>query len=450
MKKRLEKFNILFFIMLPIIDLLTALSTRFLNIPVSLGIILKGLYTLLIAVYIILYTNKQNKKSFCIYTLSLILYCLFFILTKKHIWHINTLITEITSMYKYLFTGYILYSYIIISKQNKNNNYQKIMLYSLICYTLLLLIPTITNSSFATYMYKSNEGSVGWFYSANEISIIMLMLYPFFYITLNKRIEQKQYWYLLLIIPIIISIYIIGTKTSWYGLILLTIIISIINIIKYLKTKSTNKFQILFYILLPILLIVLNNYSPTATNVTSSINETTTTTTAKNTDKKENKINYKECGKYYKFKNLVNNKKIVKITNVLLSGRESKAYTELVIYKNANLTNKLLGLGFTNNSNINNCYINKYIEIDLLDGLVHYGIIGLLLLIIPFISLLKNINIKNIKNTNKNTFIYLFTIIIILGLSLTSGHIIGYPTPSIYLSILLILLKENINNKKRV
>ena len=46
MKKKMEKFNYLFFIVLPFIDIITALMTRFINIPISLGIILKGLYSI--------------------------------------------------------------------------------------------------------------------------------------------------------------------------------------------------------------------------------------------------------------------------------------------------------------------------------------------------------------------------------------------------------------------
>lgn len=460
MKKRMKKINYLFFIILPFIDLITSLSTRFLSLPVSLGIVIKGLYTIFLAIYIILYTKTKSKKKFIFYLIMIIAYCLLFTLTKKHIWNLNTFFSEFISLYKFLFTGYILFAFIILNEDDYNNKYSKIMFYSLMCYVILLLIPELTNTSFNSYMYKDNDGSVGWFYSANEISSIILMLFPFYFSKLKEKIDNKQYWYCLLIIPIIYSIFIIGTKTSWYGLILISLIIAITYIIKERK----NKKLLIFALIVPCLLIILNQYSPTKSNLESSINTTSTNIKAKESNKdieveeikkdygqtsnNEDTIDFKKCGKYYKFKDLVKNEKISKITNVLLSGRESKAYTLLKIYKDANIFDKLFGLGFTNNSDINNCYIIKYIEIDLLDGLVHFGIIGLLIILFPFILLFKSIKLKQIKTSDSNTIIYIMTSLLIIGLSFVSGHIIGYPTCSIYLSILLILIMNQIKNKK--
>ena len=77
MKEKINKINNLFFIILPFIDIVTALMTRLVVLPVSLGVIIKGLYTVSIAIYIILYTKGKEKKQFIYYLIAIILYCSF-------------------------------------------------------------------------------------------------------------------------------------------------------------------------------------------------------------------------------------------------------------------------------------------------------------------------------------------------------------------------------------
>lgn len=480
MKEKINKINNLFFIILPFIDIVTSLMTRLIDLPVSLGVIIKGLYTISIAVYILLYTKGKEKKHFIYYLIAILIYCLLFIITKPHLWDITNLMKEVVSLYKYLFTGFILFAYIVLYKNKESKDkITKVMFYTLICYTVLLIIPAITNTGFNSYTRKSNSGTVGWFYAANEISAIILMLFPFYFSKLKEKIENKKYIYLFLIVPIIYSIYIIGTKTSWYGLILMTLVIFIIYLIKERK----NKKLVLFSLVVAIIPLLLNNISPTSSNVDSHIESIYTENTKKTTTKKVERDNktttkkqetttkfaeidtkeeidantdiaasnadkdFKKCGKFHKLKELIPNKKIYRAIFVVLSGRENKAYTELLIYKDTNLLNKLFGTGFVDSDLTNNCYIEKYIEIDLLDGFIHFGMIGLLILLFPYfytIKYLKNIKIKKLDSTN---LIYIFTFILLVGLSFVSGHILGYPTPSIYLNLLLILIINNIENK---
>lgn len=479
MKEKINKINNLFFIILPFLDIVTALMTRLIDLPISLGVIIKGLYTISLALYIILYSKGNEKKHFIYYLISIIIYCLIFIITKPHLWNLTNLLKEIISLYKYLFTGFILFAYIVLYKnKDSKNKIEKTMFYTLICYTILLVLPAITNTGFNSYTAKPNSGTVGWFYAANEISAIILMLFPFYFLKLKNKIEDKKYIYLLLVIPIIYSIYIIGTKTSWYGLILMSIVIFIIYLIKERKDKKL----VLFTLLVAIIPILLNNASPTSSNVDSHIEsiykDSTTTTTKKvdntkktttkkiesreyeqNIEKEQISSNtdiaatnadkdFKKCGKFHKLKELIPNKKIYRAIFVVLSGRENKAYTELLIYKDTPIMNKLFGTGFIDSNLTNNCYIEKYIEIDLLDGLIHFGIIGIILLLFPYFYLIKYIKNINLKKLDSNTLIYIFTFILMIGLSFVSGHILGYPTPSIYLNMLLILIINNIENKK--
>ena len=63
-------------------------------------------------------------------------------------------------------------------------------------------------------------GSSGWFYAANEMAIILIVLFPFSYMLLKKSI-------VLIIIPIISALLIstLGTKVSMIGLYVISLML---------------------------------------------------------------------------------------------------------------------------------------------------------------------------------------------------------------------------------
>ena len=63
-------------------------------------------------------------------------------------------------------------------------------------------MPEITNTAFSSYL-DDNKGTVGWFYAANEMAIILIVLFPFSYMLLKKSI-------VFVIVPII-SVLLIST-----------------------------------------------------------------------------------------------------------------------------------------------------------------------------------------------------------------------------------------------
>lgn len=68
-------------------------------------------------------------------------------------------------------------------------------------------------------------GSSGWFYAANEMAIILIVLFPFSYMLLKKSI-------VFVIIPIISVLLIstLGTKVSMIGLYIVSFMIFVFSI----------------------------------------------------------------------------------------------------------------------------------------------------------------------------------------------------------------------------
>jgi len=90
---------------------------------------------------------------------------------------------------------------------------------------------------------------------------------------------------------------------------------------------------------------------------------------------------------------------------------------------------------------------------DVLDIFYHYGIIGSILFLAPYIFiaylLIKNTIYKKIKLTLELCLIILL-ILLILGIGFLAGHIMGAPTVSSYLVIYLIRLYKIINKKEKM
>ena len=109
--------------------------------------------------------------------------------------------------------------------------------------------------------------------------------------------------------------------------------------------------------------------------------------------------------------------------------------------------NQLFGLSWTDRESIDYTTNNKLIEIDYFDILIHYGIIGFIIYFLPLVVFLFY-TIINIKYIKVETYIYLFTILTILGAALLAGHIFSAPAVSIYLILLMIISLFEIDKNK--
>ena len=442
MKKRI---SLLFIILLPFVDLITALNERYGFMPISVGIIYKVLIGIFLVIYILLFSKSKYKTINIIYWLICLLYVFVYFLSKQYIFMEKNVFIELSNLAKFIYTGFVFFGFLTLVDDLKldRKKINDVLFFTLIIYSSSLLISYFTDTGFATYPLRENfYGTIGWFFAGNELSAIILILYPSYFIKYNYIDRKYKIPYLLLFIPIIFSIFIIGTKVSWFGILLLTPVITIL----FIKKKWKHKKEIFPVLGIFLLVIVLSFFAPTIKNFEKSLNDEVINVVDESFDEaigdkeilitEENYVG-NHCGTYYNFNS--------DLLNKILSGRENKAYTLYNIYNNGTITNKLLGIGFTNNSVIGNCYVEIYSEIDLLDVLFHYGVVGLLIVLIPFIYIFKLL--LKIKKLTFDIAVYLFTALLLVGLSFVSGHIIGYPSCSIYFAIILLFLINSIKEK---
>ncbi len=417
-------------LLLPFLDLITALLTRNYNLIITPGLIIKGFF-MLGAVYYILITKSKYKKISLGLIVVFLLYMLFYFIFKIELINRTFIFNEVSYLFKLFFFPIIFLGLICFFDEDKLNKNEiiKLMKINLISMTLLLLIPLLLKTAHRTYP-TALFGYIGWFYAGNEIANIMIILYPFLYYFID---EKKKYQFLIFL-PIIYSILKIGTKVSLLGLIIVGTINLIYSLLKREKGKSfLYSISINLIILLTILGFSYKSYAI---------------------------YNFKYMTNYYNEKGLIidesdkeaiedlmedinflyNDNYFGKLIKPLLSNRNLFLANTLNIYgQNENNHKVWFGIGFSNTHKINDKNIAKLIEIDVLDIYFHYGICGLLIMLSPFLAILYLI-IKKRSEITLTSLYYLTILFLIFGISSFSGHVFMAPAVSIYLIFYLILL----------
>lgn len=430
MKNKGEKWLYLFLIFQPMIDLVTSLMTRFIDIPITIGMLTRGLFLLIIVAYTIF--NKKTNKKAIIYLSILCVFFLLYFITKADIFNINFLISEIKYLFKYMYFPIVtvcmmnIYDTLKLEKEKIFN----IFIVNLIVYSLLILIPEITGTSFLSYL-DANKGSVGWFYSANEIGAILIALFPNMYYMMFQRHSFAKI--IISFTIVILAMILLGTKTAFFGM----LITEVIYLLYYIFNSKKNRgYGLKISAILILFSFVIIPNIPAVKNMQRVISE-------------NNIIEESSEDDEYVFKN----KELQKVVRVAFSGRDKFFFRTLNIYDDANIDDKILGIGFTNREEINNNKIEKLIEIDPLDIYFHYGILGFILYFAPLIYIM----FKGLKYTIKNKFklsyfklTNIFTIGIITIVSMMAGHIYGAPSVSIYIALSIAMLNSALKKEEDI
>jgi glycosyltransferase involved in cell wall biosynthesis len=431
-----KKLFYIFILLLPIIDLITSICTRFFNMPISIGMIIKCLFIILLFYYLLFKSKSRYRKTTILYFIFIFIFLFLYFIFKPDLLNKLYLLNEIKYIAKFLFFPISFFTLLCFFDDNKfdQDRLNKVLLTNEIVYCLLLIIPLITNTGFNTYN-NGLYGIIGWFYAANEISTILVLLFPFLY----QLINNKHKWLFLLIFPLLYVISYIGTKVTLFGLIIVGLICLIFC---FLYNKKLFKNPTISSLIIFIVIIFLSTNSYAFNNMFFVLQKPAIT---------EEVIPCPECEDKPGDTLLI---KIQKYGLRMLSNRQFYLKnTQAIANESNNLKTNLFGIGFANTNRVNNINITKLSEMDFFDIYYHLGLIGLLIVLYPFIYCLNKL--LKTKNKKNNTYFYALMVFLILGISFFAGHVLLAPAVSIYLSLYLLFMlneldvfKRNINNNK--
>lgn len=462
----------------PILDLLISLLIYKYSSFSFIGTAIRGVILLCFMIYVLILNKNTNKKIFH-YMLIVLCFIFIFMLNRVLIYP-NLFKSELIAIIKSMFFPLMLSCMLIV---NKNEDDNSILYFTGIIYMILLIIPMFTGTGISSYS-NSKAGNLGWFYSPNEISSIVSMLCPFILI---KPIKEKnnntvKLLYSILALVYVVTICNIGTKTPVIAAILTITVMLIISIIKCFKHNSTRKNEIGNIIILIVLILttlgtglfsnfltnlgVQNDFYNDVVKGNDKIKNNTTkndnsipsnngNSTPGNSTSTPNEIvnepdiiksdtsiedNYYSLLKDTFYYNRDYDYKSTPFLNMILSSRDIYLVRKIQNLDNYKLYDYLFGLG--KNQRIDNELSDKNIEIDFLDILFNYGIIGFiiyfsLLICVIYFILKYFINKPNKVFSNYNLLELYISIVLMILISCLSGHVLGAPSVALILSIII-------------
>lgn len=448
-----------FIIFSPILDVLIELFSKN-GISSNIGIIVRGLFLIIISLLVFINSNKENRKNLMLYYIVLSIYALLFFSNNYLMYGKSRIFNELKTFIKFFCYPIMMLNSIYYFKNIDNKKIKKSYRFLPYLYILLLLLPIITNTANMTYKYKS--GMFGWFYSPNEVSSILAIISPFIVCSVLGKFNVLK------IIGIGIyefTILTVGTKAPILGLILsigACIFVLVLRII--LDKEKRNdwiKMLIVSFILVVSFLALFkssalyknikkqsDDYNNYADKLSSSDIPSSSNMIISSIDNVSHVSLFPE--KIYT-NVIINDIRPNKVLNLLFSNRDILVKKQINTYNNSLLAEKLIGTG------IKDYRTGTFtlVELDVFDILFYYGIVGFIIYLLPFVYVLLFILKYTIINFKKLLFdteyIEVF-IAMCVGfiISVFAGHVAGAPAVNIIMGSIIGLNYTNNSNQLKI
>lgn len=385
---------VLFLVCQPLLDALTCIQIKNNWSFISISALVRGLFFL----YVLYYLWKEKKDRTIIYLY--LVYCVLEIAMQYLVFK-NSLSVEVANLMQVFYLGFL----IMFFKSYKNEYLNtKLLVFIYYLYISLIIGPFILGFGYYAWeFYPEKSGYYGLFYGANEISAILVILFP---IVLDYLLRCKKY--IISGISIILSFicaYLVGTKTMLLGFIMTLLYLLIPFFYKYYK-KFSWKYKICFIgvvVLILILGCLILPHTPVYKNITLALDYF--------------KIDSSNIFSYYGINKMIFSGRLEFVVNIFKEVR----WLGPLYY--------IFGIGKSILISL------KGVEIDLFDILFTLGILGFIFYLVFMYN--------SVKDT-KLSGVYRYTFILGLLISLIAGHVLISTNVSIYLALLFYYNRSNI------
>lgn len=461
--KNILKIMSIFIILQPFLDILSNLYIEHI-IPFGISTYIKPLFVFGMMAYIF-FKYSNNKKSWFLYAFLFLILIIGHVLILKDLYVSNTVILhELRYMINiiYMIGCFIIYYTIYQRCEDKKYlllNIKKTITITFLIYCILLIISVLTNTSGMTYEYadKNKKGYKGWNDSGQILGHTISIMFPsLIYFILKPR--NKWYIRVILLLPIIITVSLLGTKVPYIITVLLLFIYIAISIFNKIFTKhyKLNLFNLIFVFICLIGMILTYKLTPVYFNtelnkyvasidaddyLKDNINGIKNVYSIDDIIKKYPNKNIEEILKYRKWRIEASNylMKLYKAKKIHPSNMRAKEFFySYKIFEQSSLKYKIFGIGYLVQAD------NLSVESDFFMALFSFGILGFIcFLFIPLKEFIKSTiyMLKNIKNNDLETYLLYAGLGIFFCISIYAGYTYIYTNFSIFLVLLIIMLK---------
>ncbi|MGD6871016.1 O-antigen ligase family protein [Sutcliffiella horikoshii] len=454
---------LIFIILQPILDVLTALSIYYFQASITIGLLVRMAFMLISIVYIFFLNNSKYKKIITGYLIVFLTIVGVGFLTNYFIKPNFSLFSELQYTTKSVYFVIMFLSYLLVltslNYSSKMDRYQAFIVYSMVIVGVVLLFTLLTGTGFDTYKYNK-AGNKGWFYSGNELSAILSICFPMvvlFAVKKSTSLKKAYFWIPVLVVGF--AAIMVGTKVGHLAIILVCaltpILLGLELLVKKLGQLSSSiniKLNLIISIGIVAAVALITPITPAFTNTSghySSVaeeiaEESSETEVEDEGSGTEDKVEEPEKEEKENFTaKLLDNK----VLSVLLSSRDKYFIKLNNDFIEAPAQQKMFGMGYAGNWE----KAPKLIEMDFFDLFYSFGIIGFAAFMLPFISILlvamkQLLNLK-LQLIRLNVLFPLMSIALAVGIAFLAGHVLYAPAVSIYVSVILAIILAQIMPK---
>lgn len=450
---KFENFLLIFILLQPILDLLTAFCIMVLKIDTTIGVITRLFVMFLSGIYILIQTKKQGNIKYILYIILVGIVFTIGLVNNKLTKDPMVLTEEMKFIAKALYPFVMLTCYVFVFKSLKEKSHSKMRNY--ITYASLIIGVVMVASITTGTDYNSYEwvklGSRGWFYAGNELGSILAIMCPIvilYSIEKTKSIGKAYYW--IPSILVVYSLFAIGTKVgvgAIFGSMAIAVVMCFIQAFTQRKDGKKHAYLLNGFLAMTVFVGILayTPFSPFMKNMGFHFQLIEQEQSAKKEEKKKEEakehkppVTQQEKEKEKEKEKVAEKKEETQA--LIFSGRQLFEQMYKDFYNEAPMSQKLLGMGYAGNYKEQ----PKLIERDFHDWFYSFGIIGFILLVIPFLYFgIKFIACIFTKFKQIFTVKYAMVIAAILlglGISFMAGHILIAPGVSFYLVVIMAYL----------
>ncbi|MFS0864976.1 O-antigen ligase family protein [Fredinandcohnia sp. 179-A 10B2 NHS] len=439
-ENKFESFLLLFIILQPILDLLTAFCILVLEINITVGIIVRMIVMVAAAVFLLIRAKEKDNRKYIIYLIGLgIVLLIGFVnnyLSKSPIYMGEEIKLVAKTMYPYLMLG----SYILVFKALRANTtiedkMKNSIVYASLITNIIMVVSIVTGTDYGSYDYMKS-GSKGWFFAANELGTLLAISLPIVVLySIDKTKSWKQLYYWIPSLLMIFSLLAIGTKVGYGAIVIVFAITIFMGLLRFIITrkKSDAKPGILLNTIVAVvilgLLIVFTPHTPMAVNTNlhyQSLQEQEDQGTNTGTETEDPAVDPETVNETHQQE---------QTEALLFSGRQLYEEMYKEYYQDASVMQRLFGMGYGGNFEEH----AKLIERDFHDLFYSFGIIGFIMIIFPFLYYGILLVVAVVKNFSK-IFNIKYALIasglaLGLGIAFTAGHVLTAPGVIIFFMV---------------
>ncbi|MCU5433638.1 O-antigen ligase family protein [Bacillus mobilis] len=452
---KFENFLLIFILLQPILDLLTAFCIMVLKIDTTIGVITRLFVMFLSGIYILIQTKKQGNIKYILYIILVGIVFTIGLVNNKLTKDPMVLTEEIKFIAKALYPFVMLTCYVFVfkslkEKSNSNSKMRDYVTYASLIIGVVMVASITTGTDYNSYEWVK-LGSRGWFYAGNELGSILAIMCPIvilYSIEKTKSIGKAYYW--IPSILVVYSLFAIGTKVgvgAIFGSMAIAVVMCFIQAFTQRKDGKKHAYLLNGFLAITVFVGILayTPFSPFMKNMGFHFQLIEQEQSAKKEEKKKEEakehkppVTEQEKEKE-KAKEKVAEKK-EETQALIFSGRQLFEQMYKDFYNEAPMSQKLLGMGYAGNYKEQ----PKLIERDFHDWFYSFGIIGFILLVIPFlyfgIKFIACIFTKFKQIFTVKYAMMIAAILLGLGISFMAGHILIAPGVSFYLVIIMAYL----------